>query len=149
MENEVFIAIDPGKNGGIAWRDADRKVWAIAMPDTVHDLVDALRGICVRFPCVFMECVVERVHAMPCDGSASAFAFGENFGALQGVLAALGIPYRFVTPQAWQKKVGALPREKKERKNALKAFAQQRHPHIQVTLKTSDALAMLTVEDEK
>jgi hypothetical protein len=148
MSNEVFIAIDPGKNGGIAWRD-ESGVQAIAMPDTVRDLVDALRGVCVQFPCVFMECVVERVHAMPRDGSASAFAFGENFGALQGVLAALGIPYRFVTPQAWQKKVGALPKDKKERKNALKAYAQQHYPHIQVTLKTSDALAMLTVEDDK
>ena len=148
MKNEIFIAIDPGKNGGIAWRNAERQVWAIAMPETVRDLVDALRGICVRFPCFFMECVVERVHSMPRDGSASAFAFGENFGQIQGVLAALGIPYRFVTPQTWQKKVGALPKDKKERKNALKAFAQQRHPHLQVTLKTSDALAMLTVEDE-
>ncbi len=143
---EVFIAIDPGKNGGVAWRGRGG-VQAVAMPETVRDLVDTLRGICIDFPCVFMECVVERVHAMPSDRSAAAFAFGENFGALQGVLASLGIPYRFVTPQTWQKKVGALPKDKKERKNALKAFAQQRYPYLQVTLKTSDALAMLTVED--
>lgn len=143
---EVFIAIDPGKNGGIAWR-SESGVQAISMPETVRDVVDALRGILANPPCFFMEAVVERVHAMPHDGGAAAFAFGENFGALQGVLASLGIPYRFVTPQAWQKKVGALPKDKKERKNALKAFAQQRYPHLKVTLKTSDALAMLTVED--
>ena len=148
MDNDVFIAIDPGKNGGIAWRD-ENGVWAIDMPGTARDLVDALRGICVQFPCVFMECVIERVHAMPRDGSASAFAFGENFGMLQGVLAALGIPYRFVTPQTWQRKVGALPKEKKDRKNAIKEFAQQRHPRLKITLKTADALAILTVEDKK
>ena len=85
-DDKVFIAIDPGKNGGIAWHDRDG-VQAISMPETVRDLVDALRGVCVRFPCFFMECVIERVHAMPSDGSAAAFAFGENFGALQGVLA--------------------------------------------------------------
>ena len=144
--NDIFIAIDPGKNGGIAWRDASG-VQAIAMPDTVRDLADALRGICAAPDVSQIECVVERVHAMPRDGSASAFAFGENFGLLQGVLTTLGIPYRFVTPPAWQRKVGTLPKEKKDRKNALKAFAQQRHPHLHVTLKTSDALAMLTVEE--
>jgi hypothetical protein len=146
-DDAVFIAIDPGKNGGIAWKDKNG-VQAIAMPDTVLDLVDVLRGLCVRIPYLYMDCVIERVHAMPCDGSASAFAFGENFGVLQGVLATLGIPYRFVTPQVWQKKVGSLPKDKKERKNALKAFAQQRYPGIKVTLKTSDALAMLTVESK-
>ena len=84
---------------------------------------------------------------MPHDGSAAAFAFGENVGEIRGVLAALGIPYRYVTPQQWQKKVGALPKDKKERKNALKSFAQERYPHLKVTLKTSDALALLAVED--
>lgn len=145
--SRIFIAIDPGRNGGIAWHDLNG-VQAISMPDTVRDLVDALRGICIGEVFSRIECVVERVHAMPHDGSAAAFAFGENVGEIHGVLAALGIPYRFVTPQQWQKKVGALPKDKKERKNALKAFAQERYPHLKVTLKTSDALAMLTVEDK-
>lgn len=141
--NEVFIAIDPGKNGGVAWCDA-HEAFAVPMPENPHELAELLRGLTVLAE--HTDCVLERVHAMPRDGGSSAFAFGENYGRIQGVLAALKIPYRFVTPQAWQKKVGALPKDKKERKNALKAFAQQRYPHLQVTLKTSDALAMLAVE---
>lgn len=139
------IAIDPGKNGGLAIRKGDGPVQAYAMPDTVHDLVALLRGSIDPLE-YDLEAVLERVHAMPTDGGSSAFSFGENFGGIQGVLAALNIPYKFVTPQQWQKKVGALPKEKADRKRALKAFAQQRFPQIKVTLKTADALAMLAVE---
>lgn len=142
------IAIDPGKNGGLAIRKGDGPVQAYAMPDTVHDLVALLRSSIDPLE-YELEAVLERVHAMPRDGGVSAFSFGENFGMLQGVLAALGVPYRFMTPQQWQKKVGALPKEKAERKRAIKAFSQQRYPKIKVTLKTADALAMFAVEFER
>lgn len=142
-ENTVRIAIDPGKGGGIAIRDDNGEVRSYSMPETAHDLSALLRGVAAL--CDTMV-VLERVHAMPRDGGVSAFHFGENYGMIQGVLAALQIPYRLVTPQQWQKKVGALPKEKADRKRALKAFAQQRYPHLKVTLKTADALAMLAVE---
>lgn len=145
--NDVFIAIDPGKNGGVAWRAYDTTD-AVAMPESPHELARLLRGITLIANSV--DCVLERVHAMPRDGGVSAFSFGENFGQIQGVLAALCLPYRFANPQAWQKKVGALPKDKAERKRAIKAFVQQRYPHLEkkITLKTSDALAMLAVEDK-
>lgn len=144
MSEFVRIAIDPGKSGGIAVRDAEGKVRVFAMPDTVHDLAELLYW---ESGAIYgqVHAVLEKVHAMPTDGGSSAFSFGENFGAIQGVLAALQIPYGLVTPQQWQKKVGALPKEKADRKRALKAYAQQRYPHIKVTLKTADALAMLAV----
>jgi hypothetical protein len=34
----MTIAIDPGKSGGIAYRDTDGSVHAVPMPDTVADL---------------------------------------------------------------------------------------------------------------
>lgn len=147
MKNEIFIAIDPGKNGGIAWRNEFGEVSAVSMPENVHELAKLLEGL--AFLASSMDCVLERVHSMPRDGVRAAFAFGENFGQIQGVLAATEIPYYLVTPQTWQKKVGALPDEKSKRKAALKAFAQRRFPHLKVTLKTSDALAMLAVEDKE
>lgn len=146
--NDIFIAIDPGKNGGVAWA-VGGKANCIAMPESVHELVGVLRGI-MALSMGDIDCVLERVHAMPTDGGRAAFSFGENYGQIQGVLATLAIPYRFTTPQQWQKKVGALPKEKAERKRALKAFALQRYPQLdkKITLKTSDALAMLAVEDQ-
>lgn len=147
-----LICIDPGKNGGIAVSDATGKTAAYPMPDTVHDLKDLLNRLLILNSCdplTRCEVIIERVHSMPTDAASAAFAFGENFGMIQGVLAAIGASYRFVQPHAWQKKVGALPKNKPERKRALKAFAQQRYPHLAVTLKTADALAMLAVETEK
>ena len=148
--NDIFIAIDPGANGGIAWRSID-EVCCAPMPDNVHELVGLLQGIALLADRV--DCVLECVHAMPRDGGRAAFSFGENYGQIQGVLASLRIPYRLITPQKWQAKVGGLPKgadKKKERKDALKAYALQRFPHLgkKVTLKTSDALAMLAVEDQ-
>jgi crossover junction endodeoxyribonuclease RuvC len=145
MENDLFIAIDPGKKGGIAWRTADEESCA-PMPDTVHELAELLAGVAALSASA--DCVLERVGAMPHDGPSRAFTFGTNFGQIQGVLATLKIPYRLVAPHTWQKKVGALPKEKAKRKASIKAFAQQRYPHLKVTLETSDALAMLAVEDE-
>lgn len=142
-----LITIDPGKNGGIAFRIAG--VDAVPMPETVHDLVREIERILgSAAPGDDVSAVIERVHSMPTDAASAAFTFGENFGMIQGVLAALKIPYSFVAPHVWQKKVGALPKDKAERKRALKAFAQQRYPHVTVTLKTADALAMYAVESE-
>ena len=145
MGTDLFIAIDPGKKGGVAWRDADG-THCVPMPDTVHELVGLLSDLAVLG--VSVDCVLERVGAMPHDGPSRAFVFGTNFGQIQGVLAALRIPYRLVAPQTWQKKVGALPKEKAQRKTAIKAYAQRRYPHLKITLETSDALAMLAVEDK-
>lgn len=51
-------------------------------------------------------CILERVNAMPGQGVVSMFSFGENFGWIQGVLEANGIPYELVRPQAWKKAFG-------------------------------------------
>lgn len=144
MRADVFFTIDPGKNGGVAELLADgRGVNVYPMPDTVHDLVGLISQMVGPF--ALGECVIERVHSMPHDSGKAAFAFGENFGMIQGVLAALGISYRFVTPQQWQRKLGALPADKALRKRAIKEVMQQRYPQVKVTLKTADALAMLDV----
>lgn len=59
------------------------------------------------------------------QGASTMFAFGRNFGALRGVLAALRIRRRFVTPGVWQKK---LNRSSKGDKSVLKRAAQQLWP---------------------
>lgn len=49
------------------------------------------------------RCCLERAGAMPGQGVTSMFKFGENFGFIQGLLAAYSIPYELVTPQKWKK----------------------------------------------
>lgn len=55
---------------------------------------------------------LEAVHAMPKQGVTSSFNFGMGYGAIQGVLATLGIPYELVTPQAWKKAAGLIGADK-------------------------------------
>lgn len=46
---------------------------------------------------------MEGVSASPQMGVTSAFAFGEGFGVVKGVLAALGIPCKLVPPAKWKR----------------------------------------------
>jgi crossover junction endodeoxyribonuclease RuvC len=56
--------------------------------------------------------VLESVHAMPAQGVSSVFTFGRSLGALEGVIATLGIPYQHITPQCWKKGCGLISSEK-------------------------------------
>ncbi len=47
--------------------------------------------------------VVEQVNAMPGQGVTSMFNFGQTFGAIKGICAALGLPIFFVRPLKWKK----------------------------------------------
>ena len=47
--------------------------------------------------------VVEQVNAMPGQGVTSMFNFGQTFGAIKGICAALGLPIFFVRPAKWNK----------------------------------------------
>ena len=47
--------------------------------------------------------IVENVSAMPGQGVTSMFNFGQTFGAIKGICAALGLPIFFVRPAKWKK----------------------------------------------
>ena len=47
--------------------------------------------------------VVEQVNAMPGQGVTSMFNFGQSFGAIKGVCAALELSIFFVRPSKWKK----------------------------------------------
>ena len=47
--------------------------------------------------------VIEQVNAMPGQGVTSMFNFGQTFGALKGICAALELPIFFVRPSKWKK----------------------------------------------
>jgi crossover junction endodeoxyribonuclease RuvC len=49
---------------------------------------------------------VEQVGAMSGQGVSSVFAFGKSYGITIGVLATLGVPMTFVSPQVWKKALG-------------------------------------------
>ena len=50
-----------------------------------------------------IKVVIEQVSAMPGQGVTSMFNFGQTFGAIKGVCAALELPIFFVRPTKWKK----------------------------------------------
>ena len=100
----AIIGIDPGQSGGVARISSSGAAEAIPMPLAGKE-VDG-RALAEWITCRSPHLVViEKVGAMPKQGVASTFKFGRNFGVLIGVVEALGLPYRLVTPQAWKKAV--------------------------------------------
>lgn len=97
----IYIGIDPGKNGGIACVSDKNDGDTYPYSDDV--LINNLEFIYTQGWKDDVICYLEHVHAMPKQGVSSTFNFGMNFGFIQGVLKAYGIPYELVTPQKWKK----------------------------------------------
>ena len=131
---KLFIGIDPGLSGGVAFIPATGEPWAHKMPETDRDLIDLLRDSINLFEA---RAVLEFVSSSPQMGVKSAFTFGEGYGRLQMALTALGVPYERVRPQAWQKAMGCLT---KGDKNVSKRRAQELFPTLKVTHAIADAL---------
>ena len=98
----LYIGIDQGKNGGIAYiQQVDISEINIYKTSIFDESV--LIKFLKNFNPDSCICYLEQVHAMPKQGVSSTFNFGMNFGFIQGVLKAYGIPYELVTPQKWKK----------------------------------------------
>jgi Holliday junction resolvasome RuvABC endonuclease subunit len=96
----AYIGIDPGKGGAIALLTPDHYE-VVDYPGDPAQVVDVLRSWLLRFDTQLAA--LEKVSARPGQGVVSMFTFGQNLGAYQGILAAMGIPYVMPTPQQWQR----------------------------------------------
>lgn len=135
----MIIGIDPGLRGALAW-------WKGGVPMDVVDMPVMTRvvgaGNCLDGRTLAMTLMaeadgsaithayVEYVNAAPLQGrragAQSMFNFGEGYGILQGVLAALGIPYTMVTPRAWKSHYKLLGKDK----DASRSLCLQQFPHF-------------------
>jgi crossover junction endodeoxyribonuclease RuvC len=107
-----IIGIDPGLSGAIAILE-DNKIKEMfdmpVMPDgkkNKRQLNSALLVKLIKDNIRSLEdtiMVVEQVNAMPGQGVTSMFNFGQTFGAIKGICAALGLPIFFVRPAKWKK----------------------------------------------
>ena len=107
-----IIGIDPGLSGAIAILENTKVLAIFDMPVMAEgkknkkqlnsaQLVNILKenADINKESCV----VVEQVNAMPGQGVTSMFNFGQTFGAIKGVCAALNLPIFFVRPSKWKK----------------------------------------------
>jgi hypothetical protein len=104
------IAFDPGLNGSHAVLSRDGLVVADDLPTigegTQRRVNAANLADLIREHGPYSLAVVEAVHAMPKNGAASMFRFGQSYGTILGVLGAIAIPVRLVTPTQWKKAMG-------------------------------------------
>ena len=107
-----ILGIDPGLSGAIAILDNKKVLCIFDMPVMADgkknkrqlnsaQLVNIIRENTIDNEEIAV--VVEQVNAMPGQGVTSMFNFGQTFGAIKGVCAALGLPIFFVRPSKWKK----------------------------------------------
>jgi crossover junction endodeoxyribonuclease RuvC len=108
----IIIAIDPGINGAISILE-NKKILEVYDTPTMIDGKKNKRQInSAQVSNIIKErlnenkeviVVVEQVNAMPGQGVTSMFNFGQSFGVIKGICAALSLPIYFVRPAKWKK----------------------------------------------
>lgn len=153
-----IIAIDPGASGGIAWSDTEGGVHAEPMPDGMTAQCDRLRSIVAEMGnrCAILEKVGGY---MPGNSGPAAATFARHCGHIEAALYCFAVPTQQVSPSVWQRALGfGVARfgpvadkqaAKAQNKRDIRDAMQRRYPHLTVTLKTADALAILTWATEK
>ncbi len=108
----LIIGIDPGISGAICFfKDGEVKE-IIDMPVMAEGKKNKRQLNSAQLVNIIKEntqgseekaVVVEQVNAMPGQGVTSMFNFGQTFGAIKGICAALNLPIFFVRPTKWKK----------------------------------------------
>ena len=106
----MIIGIDPGLDGGIAILNGSHIELLETVPTEtkggfIKRQVDAQKLINIIRVYPDAVCYLERVASRPGQGVGSVFSFGDTYGAIRGVLAALNIPTYMVAPQIWKKEL--------------------------------------------
>ena len=107
-----IIGIDPGLSGAVAILKNNKVLNIFDIPvmaegkKNKRQLNSALLVSLLKENIINNEevaVVVEQVNAMPGQGVTSMFNFGQTFGAIKGICAALNLPIFFVRPSKWKK----------------------------------------------
>ena len=108
----IIFGIDPGLSGAIAILHKKKVLNLYEMPVMSEGKKNKKQLNSAQLVNIINEhlrvdneevVVVEQVNAMPGQGVTSMFNFGQTFGAIKGVCAALELPIFFVRPSKWKK----------------------------------------------
>ena len=107
-----IVGIDPGLSGAIAVLKEKKVLALFDMPVMSEGKKNKNQLNSAQLVNILKEnikdgediaVVVEQVNAMPGQGVTSMFNFGQTFGAIKGICAALKLPIFFVRPSKWKK----------------------------------------------
>lgn len=135
----LIAGIDPGLGGAIAllcvedgsyFSVIDMPVMAAGPNATVKRRVNAtaiahhlsLLNVSPKLGCKIVHAVIERVSSRPSEGVCSVFSFGHSAGIVEGVVAALQIPYELITPPEWKKWYGLSSDKEQSRTRAIQLY---------------------------
>tara|TARA_B100001121_G_scaffold203761_2_gene178307 strand:- start:217 stop:711 length:495 start_codon:yes stop_codon:yes gene_type:complete len=110
----LIIGIDPGISGSICFFEDGKILEVIEMPTMTEGKKNKKQVNGVQIYNEFskrinntgnqdIRVIIEQVSAMPGQGVTSMFNFGQSFGIIKGVCAAMQLPMFFVRPAKWKK----------------------------------------------
>ena len=110
----LIIGIDPGLNGAICFFEKGKVLDVIDMPTMAEgkknkrqingrQIFNEISSRIKNYSSNDIKVVVEQVSAMPGQGVTSMFNFGQSFGVIKGICAAMQLPIFFVRPAKWKK----------------------------------------------
>jgi crossover junction endodeoxyribonuclease RuvC len=131
MSADLFLGIDPGLSGAIGILYADGTFHSVEdMPTVLRGkgavkrevdaagLAHLLRPIAGQIKMA----MIEKVGAMPLQGSSSTFSLGFSYGSAVAVVAALGIPMQLIAPATWKKRAGLTRDKEHARATAIRLW---------------------------
>ena len=131
----IIIGIDPGISGAISVVE-NKKILEVYDTPTMIDGKKNKRQInSAQVSSIIKErlntgkevvVVVEHVNAMPGQGVTSMFNFGQSFGVIKGICAALNLPIYFIRPTKWKKHFNLI----KTNKDASRTKVIEAYPEI-------------------
>ena len=117
----IIIGIDPGVSGAICILTNGKITEIYEMPTMIDgkknkkqvngaEITNIINKELVNEKDI--NVVIEHVSAMPGQGVTSMFNFGQSFGVLKGICAALKLPVHFIRPVKWKKHFNLINTEK-------------------------------------
>ena len=117
---EVIVGIDPGVSGAICILRNGKVTMTCDMPIMVGGTKSKRQVNAAELANILInekigeqdKIILESVSAMPGQGVTGMFSFGQSFGVIKGVCAALKLPLHLVRPVKWKKHFNLLNSEK-------------------------------------
>ena len=133
----IIFGIDPGISGAISVLENKKVIEVFEMPTMIDGKKNKRQVNGAQVSNIIKErlgkekekeiiVVVEHVNAMPGQGVTSMFNFGQSFGVIKGICAALNLPIYFVRPTKWKKHFNLI----KTNKDASRTKVIQTYPEI-------------------
>ena len=131
----IIIGVDPGISGAISIIENKKILEVYDTPTMIDGKKNKKQINSAQVTNIIKErldkekevvVVVEQVNAMPGQGVTSMFNFGQSFGVIKGICAALSLPIYFVRPTKWKKHFNLI----KTNKDASRTKVIEAYPEI-------------------